>query len=105
MMIISNNLTFLSIISILLFIFLFFIICDNIVLVQSYIENTKTITKPKPDISSNFTDIQWKKFVNETIGLSLEYPSHWEGGTGREGFYTISPKLDEFPSGEYPWGT
>ena len=89
-----------------LLIFLFSIVYNNIIVtVQSSIEDTQTITKSNPDITSNFTNVQWKKFVNDTIGISLEYPSHWEGGTGREGFYLISPKPEDFPSGEYPSGT
>ena len=46
-----------------------------------------------------------EKFVNETISISFEYPSNWKAGTGIEVYYHISPKVEAFPSGEYPWGT
>lgn len=105
MLIISNIINFLLIMSI-LFIFLFSIIDNDTITVHSSIENIQTITNStQSDGNSNFTTVQWKKFVNDTIGISFEYPSNWEGGTGREGYYHISPKLETYPSGEYPWGT
>lgn len=107
MLVLSNNVVFLLSMGI-LFILLFFYIDNNaIITVQSSLQDTQTIKKSNPDMTSNFTNVQWKKFVNETIGISFEYPSYWEGGTGREGYYQISPKTDIelYPAGEYPVGT
>lgn len=104
MLIISNKINFVSIMSI-LFIFLFSIVDNDIITVHSSVENSRITDSTQSDRNSNFTNVQWKKFVNETIGISFEYPSNWEGGTGIEGYYHISPKLETFPSGEYPWGT
>lgn len=108
MLILSNNIiTFLSIMSI-LFISLFSIIDNNILItVQSSIENTTQTntnnSSNQSDPTSNLTNaIQWKKFVNETIGISFEYPSNWGEGTS---YYFISPNLGELPIEEYPSGT
>jgi hypothetical protein len=116
----KTTITFLSITSI-LFIFLFSIIDNNnnniIITVQSSIENTTQTTKNnssnQSDPTSNFTTaVQWKKllmnipdFGNETIGISLEYPSNWEVVKESEYHYRIVPKYKEFQMGEYPNGT
>jgi hypothetical protein len=107
MLVISNNMIFLPIMTILLIIFVFSLLDnDTIKEIQSSIENTQTITKSNPDITSNFTNVKWKNFVDETIGISLEYPLHWEGGgAGREGYYYFTPKHEDFPLGGYPVGT
>ena len=65
----TNNITFLSFLSI-LFIFLFSIIDNDIITVHSSVENTQTITNStQSDRNSNLTTVQWQKFVNETIGI------------------------------------
>ncbi|HSF49560.1 MAG TPA: hypothetical protein VLA74_02265 [Nitrososphaeraceae archaeon] len=106
MLVLSKNIIIsVLLLTAILFIFLFSIIGNDILItVYSSIENTtQTLTMSNPDITSNFTNVQWKKFVNETIGISLEYPSHWEGGgTGREGYYHISPKTEGYLEGVLP---
>jgi hypothetical protein len=63
------------------------------------------INSNQSDFRLNFTDIQWKKFVNETIGISLEYLSDWEVLHVLDNHFYIQPKHETFSIDEYPIGT
>lgn len=104
---ISKSINFLSIMSI-LFIFLFSIIDNDIIIttVESSIKNPQTIINSnQSDSSLNFTTIQWKKFVNEIIGISLEYPSDWGVSYVLDNYFYIQPKHEAFSIDKYPIGT
>lgn len=89
--------TFLTIISISTLLSLF--INNSSIIITSFGDKNQTITSNQSD-----STFEWRKYTNETIGVSLEYPSDWEIKYYEKSF-EIRPIFEKYPRGEYPFNT